>query len=291
VSTVTEAARAAATSDLVAIEAQDLGVKYSLRFTRKTTLHRSFVNALQRRRPEEFWALRDVSFRLVHGESLAVIGPNGAGKSTLLQVLAGIIMPSAGVVDVRGQISSLLTLGAGFDQELTGRENIRLAGAFLGIEGRDMAARTPGIIEFADLGPFIDAPIKTYSSGMRARLGFAIATSVDPDVLLLDEVLATGDAVFRAKSKARVEELIKEAKAVVLVTHDMSWVTEFCNRAILLEKGHIIAEGDPAQVVAIHQEHSEATRIAREAEIAAALAAVGGGPPPPDAHLAKLPRP
>src|SRR5688572_23936500 len=171
-----------------AIDAMDIGVRYSLRFTKKTTFRSSLGQMLSRDTDEPFWALRNVSFGLVHGESLAVIGPNGAGKSTLLQVLAGIILPSEGTVEVDGLISSLLTLGAGFDQELTGRENIRLAGAFLGIQGKEMAERTPGIIEFADLGPFIDAPIRTYSSGMRARLGFSIATSVDPDILLLDEV-------------------------------------------------------------------------------------------------------
>jgi homopolymeric O-antigen transport system ATP-binding protein len=241
----------------VAIDVRNLGVRYSLRFTRKTTLRKSFTNLLTRNRGEQsFWALREVDFRLVNGESLAIIGPNGAGKSTLLQVLAGIITPSEGVVDVRGHISSLLTLGAGFDQELTGRENVRLAGAFMGIAHSEMGERTPAIIEFADLGPFIDAPLKTYSSGMRARLGFAIATSVDPDVLLLDEVLSTGDQVFREKSKARVLDLVKQAKAIVLVTHDMHWVTEFCNRAILLEKGRVFAEGNPEDVVAIHQEHS-----------------------------------
>jgi ABC-2 type transport system ATP-binding protein len=241
----------------VAIDVRDLGVRYSLRFTRRTTLRRSFTNLLTRNTGEQsFWALRNVGFRLVNGESLAVIGPNGAGKSTLLQVLAGIITPSEGVVDIQGHISSLLTLGAGFDPELTGRENVRLAGAFMGIEHTDMERRSPGIIDFADLGQFIDAPLKTYSSGMRARLGFAIATSVDPDVLLLDEVLATGDQVFREKSKARVLELVKQAKAIVLVTHDMHWVTEFCNRALLLEKGRIVAEGGPDEVVAIHQEHS-----------------------------------
>jgi len=246
----------------VAIDVSGLGVKYSLRFTRKTTVHRSFVNLFSRRKPEEFWALRDVTFRLVHGESLAVIGPNGAGKSTLLQVLAGIITPSAGTVDVHGHISSLLTLGAGFDPELTGRENISLAGAFLGLAGTDMDQRAPGIIDFADLGDFIDAPLKTYSSGMRARLGFSIATSVDPDILLLDEVLATGDQAFRAKSKARVQELIGSAKAIVLVTHDMSWVTEFCNRALLLEKGHVVADGDPEDVVVLHREHSARAKAA-----------------------------
>lgn len=254
-----------------AIEARELGVKYSLRFTRKTTIHRTFTNLLRRPDgPRDFWALRDVSLRLVNGESLAVIGPNGAGKSTLLQALAGIIQPSAGVIDVRGRVSSLLTLGAGFDQELTGRENVLLAGAFMGIEHKDMMTRLASIIEFADLGDFIDAPIRTYSTGMRARLGFSIATSTDPDVLLLDEVLATGDQVFRAKSKARVLELVRGAKAVVLVTHDMSWVTEYCNRALLLEQGRVVMEGDPASVVAVHQEHSEQARIARaEAEAAA----------------------
>ena len=249
---------------------RDLGVKYNLRFTKKTTLRQSFSELLRRGEgAKDFWALRDVTFRLVHGESLAVIGPNGAGKSTLLQVLAGIILPSAGSVDVRGQVSSLLTLGAGFDQELTGRDNILLAGAFLGIDPKEMARRLTAIIEFADIGEFIDAPIKTYSSGMRARLGFAIATSVDPDILLLDEVLATGDATFRAKSKVRVLELVKAAKAIVLVTHDMGWVTEYCNRAILLEKGHVIIEGDPAEVVRVHEERSAQAKADREAAIAA----------------------
>ncbi|MCU0483405.1 MAG: ABC transporter ATP-binding protein [Chloroflexi bacterium] len=252
----------------VAIDVRELGVRYSLRFTRKTTLRQSFSRMLRRSdgaRP--FWALRHVSFQLVTGESLAVIGPNGAGKSTLLQCLAGIITPSEGSIGVAGRISSLLTLGAGFDQELTGRDNILLAGAFLGIEPRDMAERLGTIVEFADLGEFMDAPLRTYSSGMRARLGFSIATSVDPDVLLLDEVLGTGDQVFRAKSKARVLQLVSAAKAVVLVTHDMTWVTEYCNRALLLEHGQVVAEGDPAEVVEIHREHSERAKQERLAQI------------------------
>jgi ABC-type polysaccharide/polyol phosphate transport system ATPase subunit len=147
-----------------------------------------------------------------------------------------------------------LTLGAGFDQDLSGRDNIRLAGAFMGLDPATMRRITPTIVEFADIGPFIDAPIKTYSSGMRARLGFAIATAVDPDILLLDEVLATGDANFRAKSKARVIEIVGAAKAVVLVTHDMSWVTEYCTRALLIEKGRIVLMGAPEEVVAVHRE-------------------------------------
>jgi ABC-2 type transport system ATP-binding protein len=250
----------------VAIDVRELGVRYSLRFTRKTKVRTTFTNLLRSRGGESsFWALRDVTFRVVQGESLAVIGPNGAGKSTLLQVLAGIILPSSGVVEVAGHVSSLLTLGAGFDVELTGADNIRLAGAFLGLPEAEVEERMPRIIEYADLGQFIDAPIKTYSSGMRARLGFAIATSVNPDILLLDEVLATGDADFRAKSKARVLELVKEARAIVLVTHDMAWVTEYCNRALLIEKGRIVAEGDPNEVVEIHREHSERRKAEKEA--------------------------
>ncbi len=244
-----------------AIVTQDMGVEYSLRFSRKNTIQRTIGQFLARDHAEPFWALRHVSFNVVHGESLAVIGPNGAGKSTLLQVLAGIIQPSEGMVDVQGHVSGLLSLGAGFDTELTGRENVLLAGAFLGLDDRVTRDILPTIVEYADIGQFIDAPLKTYSSGMRARLGFAIATSVNPDILLLDEVLATGDATFREKSKGRVIELVEDAKAVVLVTHDMNWVQEYCNRAILIEEGHIALEGEPDEVVAMHQEH---TRLAKE---------------------------
>lgn len=250
-----------------AIDVHELGVRYSLRFTRKTTIRQSFANLLHRGGgPSSFWALRHVNFRLMHGQSLGVIGPNGAGKSTLLQALAGIITPSEGVVEVNGQVSSLLTLGAGFDPELTGRDNVLLAGAFMGMDHREMGQRLDGIIGFADIGPFIDAPIRTYSAGMRARLGFSIATAVDPDILLLDEVLGTGDARFRSKSKERVLELVKEAKAIVLVTHDMKWVTEFCNRALLIEEGRVVAEGEPEEVVAVHEEHSARAKAAKSPE-------------------------
>jgi ABC-2 type transport system ATP-binding protein len=249
-----------------AIRAENLGVRYDLRLTKKTTVRDTLTRRVKRISTETgFWALRDVNFEVYSGQSLGVIGPNGAGKSTLLQVLAGIITPSSGVVEVDGYISSLLSLGAGFDGELTGRDNIRLAGAFMGLDHKSLEEQLPAIVEYADLGPFIDAAIKTYSSGMRARLGFAIATSVEPDILLLDEVLATGDAAFREKSKARVLELVTSAKAIVLVTHDMAWVEEYCNRAILIEKGQIVAQGEPAEVVAIHRQHSLERKAAREA--------------------------
>lgn len=248
-----------------ALATYDLGVRYDLRFNKKTTLRRTFANVVLRRPTERFWALRHVSLQVAHGQSLAVIGPNGAGKSTFLQVLAGIMRPSEGIIDVRGNVSGLLGLGAGFDVELSGVENILLGGAFLGLDGPRISELLPSIVDFADLGQFIDAPLKTYSSGMRARLGFAIATAVDPDILLLDEVLATGDANFRAKSKARVIEIVTAAKAVVLVTHDMDWVREYCNRAILIEKGRIIVEGPPDEVTALHLER---TREATERQMA-----------------------
>ena len=249
-----------------AIAVDDLGVQYNLRFSRKTTLRQTFANVVLRKPPERFWALRHVTLQLSHGESLAVIGPNGAGKSTLLMVLAGIMRPSEGSVDVRGRVSGLLGLGAGFDTELSGVENILLGGAFLGLDGPRIRELLPSIVEFADLGEFIDAPLKTYSSGMRARLGFSIATAINPDILLLDEVLATGDANFRAKSKARVIELVKSAKAVVLVTHDMDWVREYCNRALLLEKGRVVLEGEPEEVTALHLEHQAEAAARRKAE-------------------------
>jgi ABC-type polysaccharide/polyol phosphate transport system ATPase subunit len=252
-----------------AIDVRDLGIRYSLRLTRRTTLKGSLADLFRRGnrgRPTHFWAVRNLSLRLDHGESLAIIGPNVAGKSTLLLTLAGILQPSEGEVRINGRVSTLLTLGAGFDTELTGRDNIDLAAAFLGIDHRLMAELSPSIIEFADIGPFIDAPVKTYSTGMKARLGFAIATAVTPDILLLDEVLGTGDQTFRARSQARIKELVDKAKGIVLVTHDLTFVTEFCNRAILLEQGTLVAEGNPAEIVALYRDRVAQRKLLAEAD-------------------------
>ena len=256
----------AVASSKIAISADNLGVRYSLRLTKKQTVKETVTKRLKHQGDPDFWALREATFKVRHGESLGVIGPNGAGKSTLLQVLAGIITPSEGTVEVDGHISSLLTLGVGFDEDLSGTENIRLAGAFMGLDHKLLEEKLPGIVDYADLGAFIDAPIKTYSSGMRARLGFAIATSVEPDILLLDEVLSTGDAAFREKSKERVGELVREAKAIVLVTHDMNWVIEYCNRAMLIEQGKVVKDGSPEEVVAMHQERSAQRRAEKAAQ-------------------------
>ena len=250
-----------------AVRIRDLGIRYNLRLTRRNTLKQSLVGMI--RRGEEvkqthFWAIRNLDLDIRHGDNLGVIGPNGAGKSTLLLSLAGILAPSEGSVEMFGGTSTLLTIGAGFDGDLTGRDNIDLAGAFLGIPHQEMARITPDIIEFADIGPFIDAPLRTYSTGMRARLGFSIATSVIPDILLLDEVLGTGDQTFRSKSQQRIRDLIKTAKAVVVVTHDLGYVTEFCNRAILVERGGIVAEGNPSDVVTEYRDRVRELKLIAE---------------------------
>jgi ABC-type polysaccharide/polyol phosphate transport system ATPase subunit len=251
--------RVAAPTGEMAIRAQNLGIRYNLNFTKKTKLRTTFANMLdpRRRNKGHFWALRDVDFTVNRGEAVGIIGPNGSGKSTMLLALAGIVQPSEGVVEVNGHVSTLLSLSAGFDSELSGRENIALAGALMGVDHRLMEEITPGIINFANIGAFIDAPMKTYSSGMRARVGFSIATAVDPDILLLDEVLQTGDNKFKQKSRQRIAEVLQTAKAVVMVTHDMSWITAFCTRAILLDKGKIVAEGDPEEIADLHETDAE----------------------------------
>jgi ABC-type polysaccharide/polyol phosphate transport system ATPase subunit len=251
-----------------AVEVMDLGVRYDLNLTTRTTLKGSLAGLVRRsaRTETHFWAIRHLTFHVDHGESLAVIGPNGAGKSTLLLALAGILLPSEGEIVTDGRVSTLLTIGAGFDGELTGRDNIDIAGAFLGLDDKEVEELAPGIIEFADVGPFIDAPVKTYSSGMRARLGFAIATSITPDILLLDEVLGTGDQAFKARSQERIRGLVSSARAIVLVTHDLSYVTEFCNRAILLEQGTIVHEGEPAETVELYRRRAREKKLLAESE-------------------------
>jgi ABC-type polysaccharide/polyol phosphate transport system ATPase subunit len=251
--------RVAAPLGEVAIHAEGLGVRYNLNFTKKTKLRTTFANLLdpRRRRAGHFWALRGVDFKVHRGEAVGIVGPNGSGKSTMLLALAGILAPTEGVVEINGHVSTLLSLNAGFDAELTGRENIDLAGALMGIDHQVMRQITPGIIGFANIGAFIDAPMKTYSSGMRARVGFSIATAVDPDILLLDEVLQTGDNTFKQKSRKRIAEVLQTAKAVVMVTHDMSWITAFCTRAILMDKGQIVADGDPEEIADMHEQDAE----------------------------------
>jgi len=240
-----------------AIEVRDLGIRYNLRLTRRTTIKSSLPSFFGRGEdaPRHFWALRHVSFRLEHGESLAVIGPNGAGKSTLLLALAGILEPTEGDIRTFGRVSTLLTLGAGFEQELSGRDNIDLVAAFLGIDHREMTAITPSIVEFADIGPFIDAPVKTYSTGMKARLGFAVAAHLDPEILLIDEALAGGDAKFKEQTAEKMFELCGNGRTIVLVTHGLSTVRTMATSAIWLHQGRVMETGDPDRVVAAYMRY------------------------------------
>ena len=239
-----------------AVDVRDLGIRYNLNLTRRTTLKGSLAEWVGRKQQvgRHFWALRHVNFQIQHGESLGILGANGAGKSTLLLALAGILAPDEGSIAVSGRVSSLLTLGAGFEMEISGRENIFLIGGFMGIRHRVMQGLSPSIIEFANIGAFIDAPVRTYSTGMRARLGFAIATAIAPDILLLDEVLGTGDEEFRGRSRQRIREMVAHAKAIVLVTHDLTTVTEFCNRALLMEFGQVVYVGAPQETVDFYRD-------------------------------------
>ena len=235
---------------------EGMGVRYDLRLTKKRSFRRSLVSSQRLDAKGHFWALRDINIRVNAGESVAVIGPNGAGKSTLLKTLAGIITPDEGRAEVRGKIATLLQLSAGFEDELNAEENILLVGELLGIPAPKMKKKIPAILEFADIGSFAGAELRTYSSGMRARLGFSVATSVNPDVLLLDEVLSTGDETFKVKSGARIREMAKVAQAIVYVTHDLESAKELCARAIELRDGRVVADGPAASVIADYKKRT-----------------------------------
>ena len=199
--------------------------------------------------PERFTALRDVTLDITAGESVGLIGPNGAGKSTLLNILAGIIRPTSGTVDVRGRISSLLELGAGFNGELSGRDNIYLNASLLGLSRKETDGLFDSIVEFSELADFIDNPVKHYSSGMYVRLGFAVAVHVDPDILLVDEVLAVGDMAFQQKCLDKMNEVRRQGRTIFFVSHNLPAITRLCKRAVLLERGQLVADGQPQEVV------------------------------------------
>jgi len=197
---------------------------------------------------EEFWALENVSFEVEKGEVVGIIGKNGAGKSTLLKIISGILYPTEGSVRCDGNIVPMLELGSGFDHELTGRENIFLNGAILGYSKEFLEDKYNEILEFSELGRFIDVPLKNYSSGMLMRLAFSIATIVNPEILIVDEILAVGDSAFQEKSKARMLELMGGGTTVLFVSHDLDQIREICNRVIWLDKGRIKMIGESQQV-------------------------------------------
>ena len=234
------------------ISLREVGVKYRLLTDRETTFKGRMLGALSftRRRQSEFWALKDVNLDVRPGEVLGVVGSNGSGKSTLLRVLAKIFEPTEGKTIIGGRVHPLLDLTGGFNGELTGRQNAGLYGALYRVSREEMREIIPKVIEFSELGMFFDVPIKTYSSGMLARLGFSLATQLKPDILLLDEVLAVGDEHFQRKSYFRMMKLIEKGSAVVLVSHNMTSVEQTCSRAVFLSGGKIVQDGPPEKVIA-----------------------------------------
>lgn len=202
---------------------------------------------------DEFWALRDITFSIKQGESFALIGSNGSGKSTMLKIISGILAPTGGRIEVNGSIAPLIELGAGFDYDLTGKENIFLNGAMLGHSKRLMLEKYDEIVEFSELKDFIDVPVKNYSSGMLARLGFSIATIVKPEILIVDEILAVGDQTFQAKCHKRMEDMMNGGTTVVLVSHSAADIKRICHKAVWIEKGEQRFFGDVDEALEMYQ--------------------------------------
>jgi len=240
------------------IKVDHVSMKFNLNKEKVDNLKEYMIRLLKGKiEYKKFVALNDVSFELKKGDRLAILGFNGAGKSTLLKTIVGVYKPTEGTIYKKGVIAPLLELGAGFDPNYTGRENIYLYGAILGYSHDYIQSKLQEIIDFSELGHFIEVPVKNYSSGMRARLGFSIATAVEPDVLILDEVLSVGDAKFRKKSLAKVQSMFDKGVTVLFVSHNIEQVKAICNKAILLEKGKIIAQGDALEVAEIYDEKTK----------------------------------
>ncbi|MDX1582129.1 MAG: ABC transporter ATP-binding protein [Thermoanaerobaculia bacterium] len=257
-------------SDRWPIRISEVTKKYRL-FGRRTQFQ-TLKSALLRRElvlPEEgtITALRDISFRVEQGEAFGVIGPNGSGKSTLLKLVSGILKPTEGEIDVRGRIAALIELGAGFHPEISGRENVYINGIMMGLTRREIDQRFDQIVEFAGIGEFLDQPVKTYSSGMYVRLGFAVAVHLDPDILLIDEVLSVGDEEFSQKCIARIQEMKLKGVTLLFVTHQLDLVRQLCDRALWLDHGRICGLGDPVRVVDSYLQRVSGGETADEEEV------------------------
>jgi ABC-2 type transport system ATP-binding protein len=231
------------------IEVRDLGIWYRLHKKKRTSVKSALLSGRLSARHELLWALRHVTFDCYEGQALGVVGPNGAGKSTLCLALARILTPDEGQANIHGQVSSLLTLGAGFNRDLSGRANIQLYAAFLGIPRRRLEQKMEDIIEFSELGDFIDEPVRAYSTGMRARLGFSVVTTLDPEILVLDEVLSVGDRAFRAKSEQRMREMMKQSKLIVIVSHSSALLRQICTHCLWLVRGGTRMYGEADEVL------------------------------------------
>lgn len=241
-----------------AIELRDVHLAYRIGRSQSGSLKEFAIHLFKRQvQYEQLWALRGVDLVVAPGEVVAVIGHNGAGKSSLMKTIARVLPPTRGRVIVRGQIAPLIELGAGFNPELTGDENVLLNGTLLGRDPGLMRKRAPEIAAWAGLEGYMDAPVRTYSSGMLARLAFAVAVDGEPDVLLVDEVLSVGDESFQRRSAQRIDDLVARGTAVLLVTHVMDQVLRRAQRAVLLDHGSVVATGDPAEVVELHRQQQQ----------------------------------
>jgi lipopolysaccharide transport system ATP-binding protein len=235
-------------SNDIAISVRNVSKKFRL-FASPSARLAEALHPFRKSYHHEFWALRDVSFKVERGEVLGILGQNGSGKSTLLQIICSVMQATEGSVDARGRLSALLELGAGFNPEFTGRQNVMLNGSIMGFSRKEMQHRMPQIEAFAEVGEFFDQPVKTYSSGMSVRVAFAAAIHIDPEILIVDEALAVGDAKFQHKCYARIENFKAENKTIILVTHDIGQITSHCDRAILMNKGRLVMDGKPRDVV------------------------------------------
>ncbi|WP_033168336.1 ABC transporter ATP-binding protein [Clostridium sp. KNHs205] len=241
-----------------AVEVNHVSMKYNMSTQKVDSLKEYFIKLVKKElKYKEFWALRDIDLSIEKGDRLGILGLNGAGKSTLLKIIAGVQKPTEGNVNVKGKIAPLLELGAGFEGEYTGIENIYLYGSVLGYHRDFINEKFNEIVEFSELGEFIKVPLKNYSSGMKSRLGFSIATIVEPDVLILDEVLSVGDAKFKKKCEAKIQSMFDKGVTVLFVSHSLAQVKKICNKAILLEKGQLIANGSIDEVSAIYEEKTK----------------------------------
>lgn len=238
-----------------AIEVNHVSMLFRLNRERVDSAKEYFIRLLTRKlHYTEFWALKDVSFKVEKGDRVGVMGFNGAGKSTLLKAIAGVLKPTMGSVKVVGTVAPMLELGAGFDPNYSGRENIYLYGTTMGFSRKFIDEKFDEIVEFSELQEFINAPLKSYSSGMKSRLGFAIATAVKPDVLILDEVLSVGDAAFKEKSEQRILDMMDDGVTVLFVSHSTERVKKLCNKALILTKGQVVAHGEVNEICDMYTE-------------------------------------
>jgi ABC-type polysaccharide/polyol phosphate transport system ATPase subunit len=238
--------------DRITIDVRNLSKRFGL-YSSPAKRLKEILNPFRGTNGTEIWALKDVSFRVKHGECVGVVGRNGSGKSTLLQVLCGVLRPTSGEVEVNGRVSALLELGAGFHPEFSGRDNVYMNGALMGLSRREMDLRFQEIADFAEIGPFIEQPVRTYSSGMFVRLAFACAVNIAPDILIVDEALAVGDAYFKEKCQRKIMEFRRNGGSMLLVSHDMPVIKGLCDSVILLDRGVITEKGDPSKVVSTYQ--------------------------------------